>query len=425
VPRRGWRCGTPRGSMTEMKFVAEPSGTSPVRDREFLAFWASDSLSRLGDALVVIGLAWHVLRETGSAGATGGFFLAQLIPAFVVGPHAGVVADRCDRRKVAMVCDLVRAAVCAALGAAATTGHLTVPAVYVGIAGLSASSSYFDASRGAALAVVARRTSVARATSIMTISRNVADIAGRPLGGIVVAAVGIRANLAVDALSFLASALCLRYTRMCRGGAALDRASRRPTLEALRYLWSNVPARVALLGLILANVVAPVLLVALPLLAEQRGFGATGYGVMNGVVYAGQFLPALLLLSIGRECGPLWLAAGLAAAGLGLAGMGMLASLPGVLLLLLLIGTGLGSSVLLSSTITQTAVSDEFMGRVVALRRILARVAPALIFVLFPVCTGIIGLRAALACAGLLVAVMAVIAIAPVRLARHRPELEH
>lgn len=66
-----------------------------VRDSRLL--WAGDLVSDLGSWLLVLAVPAHVFLVTGSLRATGLTLAAEYLPILLLGPVAGVIADRCDR----------------------------------------------------------------------------------------------------------------------------------------------------------------------------------------------------------------------------------------------------------------------------------------------------------------------------------------
>src|SRR5919202_2965516 len=81
-----------------------------LRRRDFRRVYAAVAVSELGDAFQYIALMWFALVAAGPLGVLV-VRLADSIPALVFGFHAGVVADRWDRRRTMIAADLVRAAV--------------------------------------------------------------------------------------------------------------------------------------------------------------------------------------------------------------------------------------------------------------------------------------------------------------------------
>src|SRR5262249_50103558 len=81
--------------------------------RPFRALWIALSLSSLGDWLSILALAALAPSLTSGGGvakssAVGGVFLVTLLPALLLGPIAGALADRLDRRKTMLVGDVIR-----------------------------------------------------------------------------------------------------------------------------------------------------------------------------------------------------------------------------------------------------------------------------------------------------------------------------
>ena len=71
-----------------------------LRVRDFRLLWAGDLVCNLGSWLLVLALPAHVFLATGSLRATGLTLAAEYLPVLFLGPVAGVVADRCDRRRL-------------------------------------------------------------------------------------------------------------------------------------------------------------------------------------------------------------------------------------------------------------------------------------------------------------------------------------
>lgn len=89
--------------------------SSVLSIRPFRRLWIATSLSSLGDWLSLVALASLASSLAGNGAAAqysavGGVWLSSLLPALVLGPLAGAVADRLDRRVNMIVGDVVRAA---------------------------------------------------------------------------------------------------------------------------------------------------------------------------------------------------------------------------------------------------------------------------------------------------------------------------
>jgi dTMP kinase len=81
--------------------------------REFFKLWLAQFVSALGDWLGLLAITITATRVGGGSGgaAVGLVMTARIAPGFFLGPLAGVVVDRFDRKKVMVICDLSRAGV--------------------------------------------------------------------------------------------------------------------------------------------------------------------------------------------------------------------------------------------------------------------------------------------------------------------------
>src|SRR6185369_9373451 len=95
---------------------ADPTGLAPLRSilkiRAFRRLWLVLGVASLGDWLGLLATsvfaAAQVSNTTAKGVAFGGVIAVRLLPALVLGPIAGVFADRFDRRLTMVVCDLLR-----------------------------------------------------------------------------------------------------------------------------------------------------------------------------------------------------------------------------------------------------------------------------------------------------------------------------
>ena len=207
--------------------------------RAFRLLFAAQSISALGDRLVPVALAFAVLNLTGSATDLGVVLAAQTIPLVLFVLVGGVWADRLPRRLVMATSDLVRATsqgVCAALlltGSARLWELAALQAVY------GTARAFFDP---AALSVVPQTVDadqLQRANSLIALTGNVAAVAGPAVAGVIVAAAEPGWGLAFDAVTFLASAACVR----AMPPVVVEVRKRATLLHELRHGWGAFRAR--------------------------------------------------------------------------------------------------------------------------------------------------------------------------------------
>src|SRR3954447_7239053 len=105
-----------------------------LQNRQFRLLWFSQLCAAVSDSISQVVLPLFVYDLTQSAGLLGGVFAAQRAAQLVVSPVTGVVADRFNRRRIMLTCDLSRAALLALMCFAHEVWQVAVIAVLVSVA---------------------------------------------------------------------------------------------------------------------------------------------------------------------------------------------------------------------------------------------------------------------------------------------------
>ncbi|MEV4637456.1 MFS transporter [Actinoplanes sp. NPDC049548] len=174
------------------------------RNREFNLLWVSQSLSDAGTAISALAVPLLLLTLTSSPVQAGLVASAGLVVTVLSRLPAGVLADRFDRRRIMLACDVVRLVAYLILGVVVWQGRpplaLVVAVVMVGAAG----NAFFGTAEYSSL-----RTIVPPAQLPAAVARNEArtygtSLAGPPLGGLLFG-LGHALPFLGDAVTFLAS----------------------------------------------------------------------------------------------------------------------------------------------------------------------------------------------------------------------------
>lgn len=177
-----------------------------IRDFRFL--WGGRAISLLGSWLLVVAVPAHVYALTGSVFATGLTLAAEYLPALLLGPVAGVLVDRWDRRRVMIVADLFRAAAVGAMLVGTPT------AIYVAVVAESVGAVLFrPAAQAHVPAVVGTGDALSSANSWNAATDGVVRLAGPPLGGVLLLWAGFEVLVWLDVASYLVSAAAIAMTR--------------------------------------------------------------------------------------------------------------------------------------------------------------------------------------------------------------------
>ena len=93
-----------------------------ARENPYRRYWCGETATVLGYQMLAIAMGWQVYNLTDSALSLGLIGLAQFLPQFVLALFAGHVADRYDRRRVVLLCQLLKFGIAAALAIGSETG---------------------------------------------------------------------------------------------------------------------------------------------------------------------------------------------------------------------------------------------------------------------------------------------------------------
>lgn len=177
-----------------------------LRNRSFGLLWLGQLLSGAGDWLLLVAVPLYVFRLTRSASDAGLAFVAQVTPLLFLGPVAGVFADRWPRRDVMIVADLLSSASVGVMLLASARSELWL--LLAAVFAENAFGTFFSpACAGLVPAIVGRDSDLAVANSWFASSGGIQRLAAAPLGGALYALGGFGLPAAIDAASYLASAL--------------------------------------------------------------------------------------------------------------------------------------------------------------------------------------------------------------------------
>ncbi|TCC43244.1 MFS transporter [Kribbella sindirgiensis] len=179
-----------------------------VDHRDFLRLFVGNSVSLLGSSVTTVALPLTAVLVLGASPVQMGLLGAvSFLPHLVLGLPAGVWVDRLSYRRVIVGADLLAAAALTAVPILAATGLLQMWQLYVVVV-VTGTCSLFSviAAQSFAPVLVPRRELLA-ANSALALSNSVVATSGNALGGVLVQLLTAPVAIAVDAVSFLLSAL--------------------------------------------------------------------------------------------------------------------------------------------------------------------------------------------------------------------------
>jgi predicted MFS family arabinose efflux permease len=183
-----------------------------LRNRDFRLLWTGQLLSSLGSWLLLVAIPYRVFELTGSPTATGLAFAIESVPAIVIGPAVGVAVDRWDRRRTMLAVSLGQAGCVLPLALVHRADQIAI--VYLALMAESALGQFYQpAERALIPGMLGRSDELTSANALMAANGAVTRLAGASLGGMIFAVLGLSALVAMDAVTYVAVAVCLALIR--------------------------------------------------------------------------------------------------------------------------------------------------------------------------------------------------------------------
>jgi MFS family permease len=289
------------------------AGWGLLRRRDFGLLWTGGLISETGDWFLLVGLPVWVLQVTGSSLVTATVFLVGLLPGLVVGPLAGVLVDRWDRRRTLVAVSLAQAAFLLPL--LAVDGRHRLWVVYLVMAAEAALAQLNDPARNALVPTLVARDDLVGANALIGLNANLARLAGSPLGGLLVELAGLPGLVIGDAVSFLVGAALLGLVRRPpRAEPAEPReVSTAPAppgvvgewVDGLRVTLGDRGLRWGLVVNGLAAVAQGIFTVLFVLfVTRELGGDGADVGLLRGVQAIGGLLGGLVVVGLARRLEP-------------------------------------------------------------------------------------------------------------------------
>ncbi|MDP9312491.1 MAG: MFS transporter [Chloroflexota bacterium] len=338
--------------------------------RPFALLWTGQIISRVGDTLHHIALTWFLVETTGSAAAISTLFIALFLPNIIFLLIGGVAVDRFPRIQVMLVSDLLRGALVGVIAALAYAGELEVWHLYGMAIVFGFVDAFFQPAYTAAVPDLTPSDLLPSANSLTALSGRATSVVGPAVGALLVKIGGTSFAFAIDALSFVLSALCLLplsrlLPRRARTGESptvlAEVRAGISTVLGSPWLWVTI----AIFSLVNVTQSGP-LAIALPLLIKETlRADVDALGLFSSMSALGSVLMALWLGRAAklRHRGLLAYGATIIG-GLMTSVIGLPVGLPGIVAAAFVIGATITLFTLIWVNTLQEFVPRELLGRV-------------------------------------------------------------
>jgi DHA3 family macrolide efflux protein-like MFS transporter len=268
----------------------------------FFTIWTGQAFSLVGSRLVQFALVWWLTEKTGSATVLATATLVAILPGVVLGPFAGTLVDRWNRRRVMIMADGFVALVTAWLAYLFWTGSMGVWHVYAAMLARSVGGAFHWPAMQASTSLMVPKVHLSRVAGLNQTMQGALNVVAPPLGAILLSLLPLHAIMGIDLGTAAVAIVSLLLVAIPQpeGTAASGTGQKISVWDefraGLRYVW-GWPGLMAVLvmAMIINFVVNPAFSLMPLLVTEHFGAGALELGWLESGWGIGMLLGGLIL----------------------------------------------------------------------------------------------------------------------------------
>ncbi len=192
---------------TNIEVMKSTKPESVLKNQNFLLLFLGKFISMMGDQIYIFALGWYILSVTKSGAKMGILLAIGLLPAVIIGPFAGVIADRFNRKNIMVLMDLARFTIVLAMAGILQQGLLHLWVLYLGTAVLEICGAIFNPAASAIIPNIVEEKQYSQAASMDQLIWSTCTVLGMLTGGILFGLLGITTIFVINAVSFLISSI--------------------------------------------------------------------------------------------------------------------------------------------------------------------------------------------------------------------------
>lgn len=267
----------------------------------FFTIWIGQAFSLFGSSLAGFALIWWLTQETGSATVLAIGTIMTMLPGIVIGPFAGALVDRWDRRTIMIVADTTSAIAAAILALLFWTDSIQIWHIYVSMFIRSLAGAFHFPSMQASTSLLVPEAQLTRVAGMNQMLQGASSIAAPPLGALLIGLLPFPAIMAIDVVTALIAVLSLVAVQIPNPVRAADTGERpsvlQDTLAGLRYIWDWKGLRAVMIFATVLNLLLTPAFSLMPILVTRHFGGgvfelagleaASGIGIIVGGLLLG------------------------------------------------------------------------------------------------------------------------------------------
>lgn len=175
-------------------------------NKDFFLLWQGQLVSYLGDVIYSFALSFWVYNVTGSPALMGILQATSMLPRLIIGPFAGVLVDKWDRKKIIVIADFIRGVLSTFVGVAAINGFLEIWMVFVVGIITSICAAFFNPAITSVKPDIVDKSKLVKANSITSMAQAGASTLGSVVSGVIYVAIGASYMFLFNGIAYLFSA---------------------------------------------------------------------------------------------------------------------------------------------------------------------------------------------------------------------------
>ncbi len=278
--------------------------TLKLWNRNFFLLWQGQLVSYLGDIIYMIALDFWVLEVTESTALMGLLSAVALIPRLILGPFAGVLVDRLNRRNIIVITDFIRGILCTFAGIAALNGFIQVWMVFVIAIVNSMCSAFFNPCITSVKPDIVPKDKIVKANSITSFAESGASMVGNSIAGILYVSIGAPYMFLFNGVSYLFSAFTEIFIKVPAVKREVEQRNvtlKSDFIEGFKFLWKFKALRnIFIVSSFINFLCNAAFILLLPYFKEMNFLGAEKYGIAMAMSSLGMVIGSgiLSLISI-------------------------------------------------------------------------------------------------------------------------------
>ncbi|MFA1822862.1 MFS transporter [Virgibacillus oceani] len=350
-------------------------------NKDFMLLWAGLTVSRFGVRFISLVIMWFVIQETGSALALGATVICITLPTLLFGPIAGVIADRYDKKKIIVIMDFCNGALILTLAALMLTGNLSMLLLYTLLICMSTVSAFFNPAASASIPLLIEEKKLSQANSLNQFSTQGSNIAGPATAGILLAVFNNEYGVLLIAggIAFIISAITEIWIKVpsVSDGEQSETKFIQELKEGLQFILEDKRLLMLIItgGMIINFFLAPLSVYFTIMSDSIFNVGSAGLGMLNSSLAIGALVGSLTIMFNLFKDRYKTAIAGLVMEGVGLVLIGSFMDFYVTIAAVFIIGMGICFASVGLTTLYQTIIPKQKMGRVMSLVTVLLTVS--------------------------------------------------